>query len=141
MTFSIRKLWPFGRKPVPRVGVFNTIIGVNTEITSTIGSKAMPGQDGETVRVDGIVSGSIIIDGENGTVIISTGAKVLNPEAVITADHIIVNGEVKVKHVTANHSFEVTGTGRITAETISYGSLKVEEGALITSYIRDGGIE
>lgn len=128
----------FKRKPKAKTNGHNSIIG-NITVAGDI-----TGDIGDNLLINGVVLGSVrLATGDNSTITIGVNGKILCDNEKdgelndLIADHIIIYGSVLANKIEARYSLSVMSTAQVTAKNILYGSLSVNEGAMITGYLRD----
>ena len=105
------------------LGKIESVIGPSLIVKGEI-------QSSGTLRVDGVVEGSIT---SKGTVLVANDGVV---KADIKADHVVIGGTIH-GNVTARERVEILPTGNLRGdiETISYG-LVVNEGAIFEGAVK-----
>lgn len=104
------------------------------------------GEADRSVYINCDVIGSINLEsGKNSTLIIREKGNVSGPAEMpeqykpltVTADHIIIYGKIDVSEIHARESLVIKSSGIVNAGCIKYGSITVDEGALITGRLID----
>lgn len=104
------------------------------------------GEADKSVYINCDVIGSVDLEpGKNSTLIIREKGNISGPSEMpeqfkpltVTADHIIVYGKIDVSQIHARESLVIKTLGIVNANVIKYGSITIDEGALITGRLMD----
>lgn len=87
----------------------------------------------EGLRIDGQVTGSVIAEGNQPSILVVSEAAVVTG-GEIRADHVIVNGTVKGQ-VHAAELLELQPLARIEGD-VSYKALEMHQGAIISGHLQ-----